>query len=135
MPTRYFITPLIYHPAFVYPSVSVCSKRVLSFKSCFLYSSSLSLREFGIRDVHYVDYRVTLVGEIAIRFLSILAQKSIVAYLEFTLRLILAWHHLGGSFHSLSLPPTHSSYLQTPSFISHTICSCSELFKLSPCYS
>ena len=40
--------------------------------------------EFGIRDVRYVDYRVALVGEIAIRFLSIFAQKTIVAYLEFT---------------------------------------------------
>ena len=27
------------------------------------------LREFGIRDVRYVNYRVALVGEIAIRFL------------------------------------------------------------------
>ena len=38
--------------------------------------------EFGMRDVHYVDYRVALVGEITIRFLSNLAQKSIVAYFE-----------------------------------------------------
>ena len=39
---------------------------------------------FGIRDVHYAFYRVALVGEIVIRFLSNLAQKSIVAYFEFT---------------------------------------------------
>ena len=39
---------------------------------------------FGIRDVHYAFYRVALVGEIVIRFLSNLAQKSIVAYPEFT---------------------------------------------------
>ena len=42
------------------------------------------MREFEIRDVRYVDYRVALVGKIAIRFLSILAQNGIVAYLEFT---------------------------------------------------
>lgn len=42
------------------------------------------MREFGIRAVHDVDYRVALVGKIAIRFLSILAQDSIVSYLEFT---------------------------------------------------
>ena len=33
-------------------------------------------RELGIRDVHYVNYRVALVSEIAIRFLSNLAQKA-----------------------------------------------------------
>jgi len=38
---------------------------------------------FGIRDVHYAFYCVVLVGEITIRFLSNLAQKSIVAYPEF----------------------------------------------------
>ena len=37
---------------------------------------------FGIRDVHYAFYRVVLVGEITIRFLSNLAQKSIVSYPE-----------------------------------------------------
>ena len=42
------------------------------------------LREFGIRYVRYVNYRVALVGEIAIRFLSNLAQESIVSYPEFT---------------------------------------------------
>ena len=42
------------------------------------------LREFGIRTVCYVNNHVALVGEIAIRFLSNLAQKSIVAYLKFT---------------------------------------------------
>ena len=40
--------------------------------------------EFGIRDVHYVDYRVALVDEIAIRLLSNLAHEGIVSYLEFT---------------------------------------------------
>ena len=40
--------------------------------------------EFGIRDVRYVDYRVALVGETAIRFLSNLAQESIVSYPEFS---------------------------------------------------
>ena len=42
------------------------------------------IREFGIRDVRYVNYRVALVGEIAIRFLSNLVQQSIVSYPEFT---------------------------------------------------
>ena len=42
------------------------------------------LREFGIRYVRYVNYRVALVGEIAIRFLSNLAQESIASYPEFT---------------------------------------------------
>ena len=40
--------------------------------------------EFGIRDVQYVDYRIALVGETTIRFLSDLAQNSTVSYLEFT---------------------------------------------------
>ena len=44
----------------------------------------IGLREFGIRDVRHVNYRVALVGEIAIRFLSNLAQESIVSYPEFT---------------------------------------------------
>jgi len=39
---------------------------------------------FGIRDVHYGNYRVALVGEITIRFLSSLSQKGIVSYPEFT---------------------------------------------------
>ena len=42
------------------------------------------LREFGIRDVRYVNYRVALVGEITIRFLSNLAQEGIASYPEFT---------------------------------------------------
>ena len=42
------------------------------------------IREFGIKDVRYVNYRIALVGETAIRFLSNLAQESIVSYLEFT---------------------------------------------------
>ena len=42
------------------------------------------LREFGIRYVRYVNYRVALVGEIAIRFLSNLTQESIASYPEFT---------------------------------------------------
>ena len=44
----------------------------------------IGLREFGIRDVRFVNYRVALVGEITIRFLSNLAQDSIVSYPEFT---------------------------------------------------
>ncbi|KDR50776.1 hypothetical protein HMPREF1991_03218 [Hoylesella loescheii DSM 19665 = JCM 12249 = ATCC 15930] len=40
--------------------------------------------EFGIKNVRYVNYRVALVGEIAICFLSNLAQKSIVSSPEFT---------------------------------------------------
>ena len=42
------------------------------------------LRQFGIRYVRYVNYRVALVGEIAIRFLSNLAQESIVSYPKLT---------------------------------------------------
>ena len=42
------------------------------------------LREFGIRDVRYVNYRVVLVGEITIRFISILTQESVVFYLKFS---------------------------------------------------
>ena len=42
------------------------------------------LREFGIRDVRYVNYRVALVGEIGLRFLSNLAQESLVSYPKFT---------------------------------------------------
>ena len=42
------------------------------------------LRQFGIRYVRYVNYRVALVGEIAIRFLSNLAQESIASYPKFT---------------------------------------------------
>jgi len=42
------------------------------------------LREFGIRYVRYVNYRVALVGEKATRFLSNLAQESIASYPEFT---------------------------------------------------
>ena len=41
-------------------------------------------REFGIRDVRYINYHVALVSETAIRFLSNLAQESIVSYPEFT---------------------------------------------------
>ena len=44
----------------------------------------IKIRELGIRDVRYVNYRVALVSEIAIRFLSNLAQKGIVSYFEFT---------------------------------------------------
>ena len=44
----------------------------------------IGLREFGIIDVRFVNYRVALVGETAIRFLSNLAQDSIVSYPEFT---------------------------------------------------
>ena len=44
----------------------------------------IGLREFAIRDVRFVNYRVALVGETAIRFLPNLAQESIVSYPEFT---------------------------------------------------
>ena len=98
-------------------------------------AENVEIRQFGIRDVHDVDYRVAQVSETAIRFLSILAQDSIVSYPEFTLRLMRVWHHLGGSFHNLSPPPTHLSALQSTSFIPHPISSCSELFKLSLWYS
>ena len=46
--------------------------------------SSKYPREFGIRDVRYVNYCIAIVSEIAIRFLSILAQKSIVSYPKLT---------------------------------------------------
>ena len=42
------------------------------------------LREFGTRDVRYANYRVSLVGETTIRFLSILIQESILFYPLFT---------------------------------------------------
>ena len=42
------------------------------------------VREFGIRDVRYVNYRVALVGKTAILFLSNLAQKNIVSYPKLT---------------------------------------------------
>jgi len=42
------------------------------------------IREFGIRDVRYVNSRIALVGETAIRFLSNLAQESLVTSLECT---------------------------------------------------
>ena len=67
------------------------------------------IREFGIKDVRYVNSCIALVGETAICFLSNPAQESLVASLEFTLGLLLAWHDLDGSFHSLSPPPTHPS--------------------------
>ena len=47
-------------------------------------AKNVEIRQFGIRDVRYVDYRVALVSETAIRFLSNLAQDSIVSYIEFT---------------------------------------------------
>ena len=42
------------------------------------------IREFGIKDVRYVNSRIALVGETAICFLSNLAQESIVFYPEST---------------------------------------------------
>jgi len=98
-------------------------------------AKNVEIREFGIRDVRYVDYRVALVSETAIRSLSNLAQDSIVSYLEFTLRLMRVWHHLYSSFHSLSRPTAHLFALQCPSFIPHPISSYSEPFQPSPCYS
>ena len=35
-----------------------------------------SIREFGTREIRYADYRHGVVGEVAMRFLSILAQKK-----------------------------------------------------------
>jgi len=43
-----------------------------------------TLRKFRIKHKCYVNYRVALVGEITTRFLSNLAQKSIVCYTEFS---------------------------------------------------
>ena len=40
--------------------------------------------EFGIKGVRYVNSRIALVAETAIRFLSNLAQESIVSYPEFS---------------------------------------------------
>ena len=40
--------------------------------------------EFGIKDVRYVNSRIALVAETAIRFLSNPAQESLVASLECT---------------------------------------------------
>ena len=34
------------------------------------------IREFGIRETRYANYRIAVVGDIAIRFLSNLAQKA-----------------------------------------------------------
>ena len=42
------------------------------------------LREFGIREARYANYCYAVVGDITIRFLSNLAQKSIVSYPELT---------------------------------------------------
>ena len=90
---------------------------------------------FGIRDVHYAFYRVVLVGEITIRFLSNLAQKSTISYPEFTEHSARAWNVLGHSSHSLSPPTTDPSHLQTPSYTPHPISVCSGLLKFPPCYS
>ena len=43
-----------------------------------------ALWEFGIKYSRYDNYRVALVGEIIIRYLSNLAQEIIVYYSEFT---------------------------------------------------
>ncbi len=42
------------------------------------------MREFGIKNVRYVNSRIALVGETAICFLSNPAQESIVSYPKFT---------------------------------------------------
>ncbi|KDR52974.1 hypothetical protein HMPREF1991_00929 [Hoylesella loescheii DSM 19665 = JCM 12249 = ATCC 15930] len=47
-------------------------------------SQTQPLREFRIKHNRYVNYRVALIGEKTIRFLSNPAQKSIVPYPEFT---------------------------------------------------
>ena len=51
-------------------------------------SSYQTLREFGIKATRYANYRVALVGEIAFRFLSNLAQKNTESYPELTLLLL-----------------------------------------------
>ena len=76
-----------------------------------------TLRKFRIKHKRYVNYRVALVGEITTRFLSNLAQKSIVSYPELTLRLILARHYLG-KFIPLSTT-TDKSPFQPPKAIFH----------------
>ncbi|EEX54165.1 hypothetical protein HMPREF6745_0392 [Prevotella sp. oral taxon 472 str. F0295] len=43
-----------------------------------------TLRKFRIKHKRYMNYHATLVGEITTRFLSNLAQKSIVCYTEFS---------------------------------------------------
>ena len=43
-----------------------------------------ALYEFGLKHNRYDNYRVALVGEIIIRYLSNLAQENIVYYPEFT---------------------------------------------------
>ena len=48
-------------------------------------SQKASIREFGTREIRYADYRHAVVGEVAMRFLSNLAQKNTVSYPEFTL--------------------------------------------------
>jgi|GEM_PF-4314387 len=65
------------------------------------------------------------------------ANNIIVARIlcSFEIRITLALHYLGGSFHSLSTPTTRPSDLQTPSFILRPMSSCSELFKLPSWYS
>ena len=47
------------------------------------------MSEFGTKHNRYVNYRVALVDEMAIRFSSNLAQENIVSYPKFTSRLIL----------------------------------------------
>ena len=39
-------------------------------------SRKASIREFGTREIRYADYRHGVVGEVAMRFLSNLAQKK-----------------------------------------------------------
>ena len=39
-------------------------------------SQKASIREFGTREIRYADYRHAVVGEVAMRFLSNLAQKA-----------------------------------------------------------
>ena len=44
-----------------------------------------SIREFGTREIRYVDYRYGVVGGVAMRFLSNLTKTYTVSYPEFTL--------------------------------------------------
>jgi len=82
---------------------------------------------------------VALVGKIAIPFPIQSCSKSIVSYPEFTQRLILAWHYLGGLFHSLSshqltLPTSkrHLSHLPRLALVVSLFSSRFDTVKLEP---
>ena len=143
-PFKFYLLKLLSHLGSLLVGALLFLERRLFSDKARIYSQALGLirqpffqliREFGIKHNRYVNYSVALVGEITIRFLSNLAQESVGSYPEFTEHLTRAWYVLDHSSHSQSPPPTHPSYLQTPSFIPHPISSCSELFQLTLCYS